>query len=585
MPDATMLTAADIARLAGVTRATVSHWRRRHPDFPAPTGGTSASPAYERAKVEEWLRTQRRLPARGQAEALWLALRPEAHAVPGLAETLLRLARGEPAPDDPAGRAITLAAAAHGPVRLFQDLHARMVAAVAPGADKVPAPLAALMAGLLGPRGTVLDPACATGTLLVAARERGARALYGEEKHAALAAVTAVRLALGGGISEVRAVPAICSPEESEAVDAVVCRPPFKEQGVRPEPGDPRWTYGSPPRTESELMWLQHCLSRTAPGGRVVLLLPPAVAARPTGRAIRAELAARGALRAVIALPPGAAAPAHLGLHVWVLTNPPVPGPRRVLFADGSSCADGRGVDWPRLSRLVLSAWREVSELGTVVPDEHRRAVPAAALLDGEVDLTPSLHVSARDLDAGVLASMTEGLRGELDLRLKAVRRLAARLSFLPADDAPDGSSTVDDLVRAGDVAILRAEVPQVGDVVLRGVGERRVPTVITGDNAEAAGSRYVLRPAAGRLDPWFLAGYLSGPANQALLDRGPALTAAVVRRLTVPAADRARQRELGRAFKALQEFEEAAEAVAATGRTLRRTLEDGLGGGVLEPL
>lgn len=37
------MTAAEISRIAGVTRATVSNWRRRHDDFPAPSGGTTSS--------------------------------------------------------------------------------------------------------------------------------------------------------------------------------------------------------------------------------------------------------------------------------------------------------------------------------------------------------------------------------------------------------------------------------------------------------------------------------------------------------------------------------------------------------------
>src|SRR5690554_909616 len=49
------VTAADIARLAGVTRAAVSNWRRRHDDFPSPVGGTSSSPLFALDQVREWL--------------------------------------------------------------------------------------------------------------------------------------------------------------------------------------------------------------------------------------------------------------------------------------------------------------------------------------------------------------------------------------------------------------------------------------------------------------------------------------------------------------------------------------------------
>ena len=71
MPDASVLTAADIARLAGVTRGAVSNWRRRHPDFPVPSGGTDASPAYDRSEVEAWLAARGALPELPPAERLW----------------------------------------------------------------------------------------------------------------------------------------------------------------------------------------------------------------------------------------------------------------------------------------------------------------------------------------------------------------------------------------------------------------------------------------------------------------------------------------------------------------------------------
>ncbi|MGH3272955.1 MAG: N-6 DNA methylase, partial [Streptosporangiaceae bacterium] len=54
-PDEHTMTAAAIARLAGVGRAAVSNWRHRHPDFPAPVGGSLASPTFSRAEVQAWL--------------------------------------------------------------------------------------------------------------------------------------------------------------------------------------------------------------------------------------------------------------------------------------------------------------------------------------------------------------------------------------------------------------------------------------------------------------------------------------------------------------------------------------------------
>ena len=74
------MTAAAIARLAGVGRAAVSNWRRRYPEFPQPVGGSPTSPTFARAEVEAWLA------ATGKADQLATAaaprLAPSASAAP-----------------------------------------------------------------------------------------------------------------------------------------------------------------------------------------------------------------------------------------------------------------------------------------------------------------------------------------------------------------------------------------------------------------------------------------------------------------------------------------------------------------------
>ncbi|MBW3706911.1 restriction endonuclease subunit M, partial [Streptomyces griseus] len=72
MPEnATEVTAAGIARLAGVGRAAVSNWRRRHADFPRPVGGSATSPSFALSDVERWLRDQGKLAEVPLRERVW----------------------------------------------------------------------------------------------------------------------------------------------------------------------------------------------------------------------------------------------------------------------------------------------------------------------------------------------------------------------------------------------------------------------------------------------------------------------------------------------------------------------------------
>lgn len=392
-----LVTAADISRLAGVTRATVSNWRRRHTDFPAPVGGTGSRPLYDLHSVEAWLTGRDQRPETTPGDELRAALRRHAQSETSPAgllsavvlaverlgrqgrKQLLRVSEekfthrvsevvlehaaealtaldssssesdGFSAEYDDLLRTLIRCVDEEGPEAAFEVLtpqgeHHEGVR----GSYFTPPVLVEMMAGLLEeadgrfPR-SVFDPACGSGGFLLAAAEHGAAKLYGQDLLAAQAAYTAARTALSTPEASVRvrAGDSLRSDAFSSlTVAAVLCNPPYADRdwGHDVLAYDSRWEYGLPPSGESELAWVQHCLAHLEPAGHAVLVLPPGTAERSSGRRIRAELVRRGALRAVAELPPGMSPPLHIGLHVWVLQRPEAePDVPQVLFVTPSS--------------------------------------------------------------------------------------------------------------------------------------------------------------------------------------------------------------------------------------------------------
>ncbi|KUM72040.1 N-6 DNA methylase [Streptomyces curacoi] len=774
--NATEVTAAGIARLAGVGRAAVSNWRRRHADFPKPVGGTETSPSFALAEVEAWLRKQGKLaevPLRervwqqlaghpeGPVTALihagcvlllihdrptvWLevgagsderlaAMLPEAleqvlvprfgavarrggrggqgsrgggsggaagpgrksgvhggsaggagsavntpasvnadapvhrdsgasgsaavntpsaapsatpgvhsapavntarsvntppsvHAVAVSATPALRLPTGpELLPSTPLLRGAAELAAELGARQTFEFLLGRHLDANPRQYTLTPAELAVLMADLAGPARTVLDPACGTGALLRAVTPRPDQELYAQDSAPDLAALTALRLALQthaavrGAVGDT--LRADAHPELR--ADAVLCHPPFNERnwGHDELAYDPRWEYGFPARNESELAWVQHALARLKDGGTAVLLMPPAAASRRSGRRIRADLLRRGALRAVIALPVGAAPPYNIPLHLWVLRRPErAPGQPRVLLADvGQFAGEGRGgPDWQAVRDAVLDAWRVHDRTGSL--DERpglARSLPVIELLDDEVDLAPARH-----LPPPTAAEGAEQLTAVRE-RLGETLRLTAELTPPPADAAQPAPrwplTTIGELARGGalvmrtggnggharvpvltDSDVLAGTAPsgtlpesdeeavltEPGDVVVPVLGGGSVARVIDDATAGAALGRslVLLRPDPTALDPWFLAGFLRGTANNRQASSyASTATRLDVRRLQLPRLPLDEQRRYGARFRALDEFERALRHAGRLGAQLVRGMYDGLTDGTVAP-
>ncbi|WP_432003283.1 N-6 DNA methylase [Streptomyces sioyaensis] len=659
------VTLAEIARLAGVGRAAVTNWRRRYSTFPSPAGGTDTNPRFALTEVEAWLRAEGKLRREDDAlKWLWpqfdgLGDRATAgEAIAALAEAAAApqaSGRLEPAQQEAVSEALGVAET-QGLGRTYGFLLDRWLHAHVRQITTTPAPLTDLMVELAescggGPR-TVLDPACGTGGLLLAAGRRWASPrtldLMGADDDPVLARLAAGRMATAELPKTVRTrirtadtLRADAWPDER--ADVVLCNPPYntRDWGHEELATDTRWTLGHPPRTEPELAWVQHVLARLADDGTAVMLLPPGVAKRRAGRRIRAGLLRTAALRAVIALPAGAAPPHSIGLHIWVLRRP-VEGTQpleSLLFIDVAEEEErGKGdvprppIDWAALLHGVPAAV-QAHEMGRNVEPKSVRynAVPLIDLLDEQVDLTPARHVPAA---SGSAAGRARRTWDEFTSTLAELQELAAALSALKSaaeNTAQPPLTSIDELLRAGALHLhsgqtLSREAVQHGprpdgsvplltmtDLLRQTgpsgwLGRQQVSslgehvTLTAADDVVVAGSSQAfdvwveeaaptaigpqvlaLRANPAMLDPWFLAGCLRSPGN--LRQAGSHSTHASrinVRMLKVPRMPLADQQRYGEAFRRVVDLEQTLKRTSALGSELTSALSDILAEGRL---
>ncbi|WP_329090840.1 HsdM family class I SAM-dependent methyltransferase [Streptosporangium sp. NBC_01469] len=640
--------AGDIARLAGVGRAAVSNWRRRHEDFPQPVGGTTSSPLFSLPEIAVWLRANGKSFEVSLGDLVWQRMRTSVDdlrlggLVAKVGAFLLFLRREPTAWRDHGTKSLTRVAevttdlpgsadlrlddlalvrlvaelaAERGPLEVFEFLFERYVEAHSRQLPVTRDDVAALMVRLAAEDGgVVLDPACGVGTLLLGADswagQRGGAAtgpeagpqagrrtvLMGQEINETNALLTAVRVLLRG--AEARIVAGDSLREDhlaGEPADAVVCDPPFNERvwGHEELAGDPRWEYGLPPRGESELAWVQHCLARVRPGGLVAILMPTAAASRRPGKRIRGNLLRAGALRAVVTLAPG-------GPDLWMLRRPDGGRPPSQLLV----------VDAGEDLSIVEPAWRAYAENPEAELSGESRTVRIIDLLDDEVDLAPSRH---RPQHGGLdfLRDFTDALARFKETSALLSDATPALQLLAERQDLP--TTTVGELAKAGLITILQApsrmsadEGPlpvltaddtaagtppsgrttldpalvmiRPGDVVTTVLGAVRV---ITQSGAALGPQLTLYRVDPQRLDSGFLAGFLRS-ADAARIH--PSSSRLDVRRARVPMLPLSDQRLYGTAFRELFELEDRLRETRTLGETLIRLGFDGLVDGHLRP-
>jgi len=565
------ITAAAIARLAGVGRAAVSNWRKRYPGFPQPVGGSASSPTFDRAEVVRWLKETGKgdqLATAGQTDGGTLRVSaPEAD--------VARFACADPETRQwmPERSIADL-----GP----RDLLARTMAALLPRSiapdtdtDEPVLPVDEVFNQSPPPAGdgsylgdmngsadlpVVVDPACGEGLALMAVASRfGSRVrVVGQELDEGLARVAAFNLAESsyGAAYEVHAGDSFTNSQLGAYLGraaAVICEPPFDrpEWPVKELTTDQRWEFGIPAPRDGELAWAQHCYAHLRPHGVAVVAVSQRTCVQPSGEHIRAALVRSGVLRTVIALPTGVGSLPGTDICLWVLQRPsgkPDRTPVRMIDLTGL----GDPADVP----LEYAAWRQLLE------DEDptvSRSVERLELLGNGAQLLPSRYLaprgeaSAADLQraadrlAGMYAAIGQGLPRFTAPKAEATRQLLVTLA---------------ELERAGALTVrARDDTPRRGDVLLRTQG--RMPVVATGTEADT-GVAQVVEIDQGRLDPHFVALFLRGDvAGLPVANTLSAISRDDLRRCRIPRMPLSEQRRYGDAFRWLTELGQALAALS----------------------
>ncbi len=307
-----------------------------------------------------------------------------------------------------------------------------------------PKSIVSLIVEMLEPyRGKVYDPAMGSGGFFVQSEnfiERyggriGDISVYGQESNPTTWRLAAMNMAIRGIDFNFGRQPAdtfLSDQHPDLRADFVMANPPFnmKEWWDGRLEGDPRWEYGTPPRSNANFAWLQHMLHHLAPNGSMALLLANgSMSSNTNGEGdIRRALVEADLVECMVALPGQLFTNTQIPACIWLLTrNKKARGKMRdrsghTLFIDARKL--GYMVDRvlrdfaPDDSNKIIQAFRNW-RTGDGYNDEPGFCFSASLGKIKEADfvLTPGRFVGAAEEedDGEPFADKITRLRGQLD--------------------------------------------------------------------------------------------------------------------------------------------------------------------------
>ena len=277
-----------------------------------------------------------------------------------------------------------------------------------------PLSVSQLMIELLNPiQGTILDSACGTGGFFEKITENypeGIFQFYGQEQNRSTLALARLRFAFKEEDS-IQFSEAKSTLTEDQfpylKVDHVIMHPPFSVKNwlTNNTQFDPRFEYGSPPKSNANFAWIQHALFHLKENGKSAILLSNnSLFTGGKEAEIRKNIIEADLIEAIITLPSQLFSNTSIPASIWIL-NKNKSNKDKVLFVDASNV--GKMIN--RSQRLLLE--KEILDISNLFKSWQdgdlkyndkigfNKSVDLSGIRSSDYLLTPGRYVGIEELD------------------------------------------------------------------------------------------------------------------------------------------------------------------------------------------
>ena len=321
-----------------------------------------------------------------------------------------------------------------------------------------PAGVVRVLVELLQPtHGRVYDPCCGSGGMFVQTEkfldahneDRTAISVYGQELNERTWRMAKMNLAIHGLNANLapRWGDTFARDQHPEMqADFVMANPPFNIKDWARNEADPRWRYGVPPVNNANYAWIQHIISKLAPGGSAgVVMANGSMSSNSGGEGqIRAQLVEADLVSCMVALPTQLFRSTGIPVCTWFFAKDKSTGEHgsvdrtgQVLFIDARNLGHmvdraERALSDEDIAKIAgtFHAWRGSASAAGAEYDDEAGFCYSASLEEikaADYALTPGRYVGAGEVedDGEPLEEKIARLKKELFYQFDESDRLA----------------------------------------------------------------------------------------------------------------------------------------------------------------
>ena len=324
-----------------------------------------------------------------------------------------------------------------------------------------PAGVVRVLVEMLEPTsGRVYDPCCGSGGMFVQTEkfldahnaDTSAISVYGQELNERTWRMAKMNLAIHGlnGNLAPRWGDTFARDQHPDMqADYILANPPFNIKDWARNEEDDRWRYGVPPKNNANYAWIQHIVSKLAPGGSAgVVMANGSMSSNSGGEGqIRAELVEANLVSCMVALPTQLFRSTGIPVCIWFLTKDKTAGQNgsvdrtdQVLFIDARNLGHmidraERALSDEDIAKIAgtFHAWRGTDSAGDKAYEDEAGFCYSASIeeiKDADYALTPGRYVgiAEEEYDGEPIEEKISRLKTELFAQLEESERLAANL-------------------------------------------------------------------------------------------------------------------------------------------------------------